>query len=225
MVARVSVVSVVDAVADDLRALVLRGELTAGDGLTESDVAARYDVARPTAKAAIEKLVSESLLRRTSHRTARVVALGVDDVRDIYRTRGFLERGAIRRLAENRSVPPEAVRANREILLVGNTSSQDIVEPDMRFHMSLVDALGSERTSRRYRGLVSEVKLCMSQLQGQQLLAAEVIAADHQDILDHIEAGDADKAVGLLDDHLERASERLVGALDDLSPAATAERP
>ena len=225
MVARVSVVSVVDAVADDLRALVLRGELTAGDGLTESDVAARYDVARPTAKAAIEKLVSESLLRRTTHRTARVVALGVDDVRDIYRTRGFLERGAIRRLAENRSVPPEAVRANREILLVGNTSSQDIVEPDMRFHMSLVDALGSERTSRMYRGLVSEVKLCMSQLQGQQLLAAEVIAADHQDILDHIEAGDADKAVGLLDDHLERASERLVGALDGLSPAATAERP
>jgi DNA-binding GntR family transcriptional regulator len=218
-------VSVVDAVADDLRALVLRGELTAGDGLTESDVAARYDVARPTAKAAIEKLVSESLLRRTTHRTARVVALGVDDVRDIYRTRGFLERGAIRRLAENRSVPPEAVRANREILLVGNTSSQDIVEPDMRFHMSLVDALGSERTSRMYRGLVSEVKLCMSQLQGQQLLAAEVIAADHQDILDHIEAGDADKAVGLLDDHLERASERLVGALDGLSPAATAERP
>lgn len=214
MPTHVHVVSVVDAVAEDLRSLVLRGELAPGDGLTESDVAVRYDVARPTAKAAIEKLVTESLLRRGTHKTARVVQLGADDVRDIYRTRGFLERGAIRHLARGRSVPSDARTANREILEVGDGSSLAIVDPDMRFHSALVDALGSPRTSRMYSGLVSEVKLCMSALQGQQLLSAELIAGDHQKILDQIERGNADRAVALLDEHLERASERLISAME-----------
>ena len=53
MVARVTVQSVVDAIADDLRTSVLTGELQPGDALTEAEVAARYDVARATAKAAI----------------------------------------------------------------------------------------------------------------------------------------------------------------------------
>jgi hypothetical protein len=46
------------------------------------------------------------------------------------------------------------------------------MEPDMRFHAAMIEALGSARTSRMYAGLVSEVKLCRSQLQGQKLLSA-----------------------------------------------------
>jgi DNA-binding GntR family transcriptional regulator len=215
----IRVVSVVDAVADDLRALVLRGQLSAGDGLTETEVATRYGVARPTAKAAIEKLVSESLLRRTNHKTARVVRLNAEDVRDIYRTRGFLERGAIRKLADTRHVPAGAVAANQEIVEAGDASSLAIIEPDMRFHTSLVDALESDRTSKIYHGLVSEVKLCMLQLQGQRLLSPAVIAADHQSILDHIAAGDEEGAVTVLDQHLERARDRLVSAVQELDGA------
>ena len=214
----IRVVSVVDAVADELRALVLRGQLPGGTGLTEAEVATRYDVARPTAKAAIEKLVAESLLRRTNHKTARVVQLDADDVNDIYRTRGLLERGAVRQLARLRCTPAAAEAANREILAVGDGSSLAIIDPDMAFHTALVDAMESERTSRMYRALVSEVKLCMSQLQGQQLLSPTVIAADHQGILDRIGAGDSEGAVTALDEHLERARDRLARAVEASSP-------
>lgn len=209
----IRVISVVDAVADELRTLVLRGQLGAGAGLTEAEVATRYDVSRPTAKAAIEKLVSESLLRRSNHKTARVVQLDGEDVRDIYRTRAFLECGAVRLLARRGSSPPEAAAANKVILEAGDGSSFAVIDPDMAFHTALVDALDSERTSRMYRGLVSEVKLCMSQIQGQQLLSPAVIAGDHQSILDRIEAGDEEGAVRVLNDHLDRARERLAIAI------------
>ena len=53
MVSGLRVVSVVDAIADNLRDGILAGELMPGTALTESDVAGRYDVARPTDKAAL----------------------------------------------------------------------------------------------------------------------------------------------------------------------------
>ena len=83
MIRNIVVTSVIDAVADDLRNQVLDRVFAPDSPLTEADVAARYDIARATAKAAIERLVSEKVLVRKNHKTARVVSLGPDDVRDI----------------------------------------------------------------------------------------------------------------------------------------------
>lgn len=221
MVTRVEVVSVVEAVTADLRARVLRGELAPGTALSEAEVASRYDIARPTARAVIEALVFENLLDRRAHKTARVVLLGPDDVRDIYRTRGRMETEVLRELAAARTVPEGAVAANAEIAALGDGSPLDIVEPDMRFHSELVDAVGSRRTSRAYRSLVSEVTLCMSQVQGKNLLSTSLIAGEHRALLDFLRAGDADAAAALLSVHLGRARERLVAALGgDAGPEA-----
>lgn len=213
MVTRVTVLSVVDAIADDLRDEILRGELKPGDPLTEIDVSARYDVARATAKAAIERLVSESVLERRTHKTARVVRLGAEDVRDIYRARAYLEAEVLRQLAATRLVPTEASEANEEFRRLGDASSFEMVGPDMRFHTALVDALGNTRTSRMYRTLVSEVKLCLSQVHGRQLVHPSLLHAEHAEILTLLRAGDAEGATAVLAEHLGRARERLAEAL------------
>lgn len=207
------VTSVIDAVVDDLKAQVLAAELRPGDALTEADVAARYDVARATAKAAIERLVAEKVLVRKNHKTARVVQLGPADVRDIYRTRAYLESEVLRRLAERRQVPADARTANSEIEALWQQGVWDIIDPDMRFHTSLIDSLGSVRTSSVYESLAFEVKLCMAQLQGSQRLSPEIIVAEHAKLMELIAAGDASGAAALLDEHLARARELLAGAL------------
>jgi len=205
--------SLVDAVVDDLRGLVLSGELPPGTPLTELDVATRYDVARASARAAIERLTSDKVLVRRNHKTARVVDLGPADVRDIYRTRTYLESEVLRRLAAARTVPADARTANAEIASLWAGGSYAVVEPDMRFHTSLIDALGSERTSAMYHSLAFEVKLCMAQLQGRQRLSPAVIVAEHARLLDLIEAGDGEGAAHLLDEHLARARELLAASL------------
>jgi DNA-binding GntR family transcriptional regulator len=214
VVRNIVVTSVIDAVVEDLKTLVLARELEPDQALTEADVAARYDVARATAKAAIERLVSDKVLVRKNHKTARVVKLGPADVRDIYRTRTYLESEVLRRLAERREVPMEARLANAEIeTLWRRGGSFDIVEPDMRFHTALIDCLDSRRTSTIYGSLAFEVRLCMSQLQGSQRLSPDIIVAEHARIMELIEAGEAAGAAAMLDEHLARARELLAGAL------------
>lgn len=213
MAPRAQAISIVDAVANDLRDRILGGDLAAGAALTEIEIAATYEVARPTAKAAIEKLVAEGLLARGAHKTARVTELGPDSVRDIYRARAYLESEILRRLAAIGTIPAGAVQANLDIAAAADGSAMDVVEPDMRFHTSLVDAVGNERISKMYRSLVSEVRLCMTRVQSLKLLETGLIQAEHQRILELIAEGDGAAAAHLLDEHLARARERLVAAI------------
>lgn len=119
----------------------------------------------------------------------------------------------LRQLAAERLVPTGTREANDVIRSTPNESTFAVVKPDMAFHTALIDGVGSARTSRLYRTLTSEVTLCMTQVQGRQLLGTEMIVAEHDGLLDLIAAGDGDGAAALLDIHLSRARERLVGAL------------
>lgn len=222
MTISLQVTGVVDAVAEELRSCVLAGELAPGGAVTEAWVAERFGVARASGKAAIEKLVAEGLLQRTVHRSARVVALDEASVRDVYRTRRRIEGAALRELAAAHHAPDAAAAAHAAIAAFSGGSPVDIVEPDLAFHTAIVDALGSERTSRAYRGLIAEARLCMSQVQGRRLISVEVIVDQHGRILEALAAGDGDAAVTLLAEHLGRAEERLVDALAEGAPSPSA---
>lgn len=202
---RLPVLSVTDALAADLRLQIFRGEVSGGARLTETELAGRYEVARPTAKAAIEKLVAEGLLRRDAHKTAHVPQMGAADIEDLYFSRACMEKEAARRLALDRAVPAAVRDAQAEIAAAGDVWTVDIVEPDVRFHQALVDAVGSPRISRLYQVLMGEMRLCMAQIQTYSLTRAGVIHAEHQAIVDRIEAGDAEGAALAVTAHLERA--------------------
>ena len=176
--------SLVDSVSADLRSHLLAGGLSPGTPLGEVDVAERYGVARPTARAAIERLVRERLLTRGAHQRARVVALRADEAFDIYRTREVIESGAVRHLAGLCLAPAAAVEANARIERLLDAPPHSIVEPDMAFHSALVEELGSARLGEMYRSLVSEVLLCMSQVQDAALLSNRLIHDEHRRLLD-----------------------------------------
>jgi len=210
----IRVVGVVDAVAGALRDAILSGVLRADDVVTEASVAERFDVARPSAKAAIERVVADGLLVRTAHRSARVRSLDAPAILDVYATRARLEGAALRELASARRVPVAARDAQAEIAGHLGGSTVDIVEPDMRFHTALVDAIASERMTRAYAALVDEVRLCMTQVQGRRLVSVDTILAEHDRILARLADGDATAAVAELDGHLQRAGRRLADAIE-----------
>jgi DNA-binding GntR family transcriptional regulator len=211
--AALGIVGVVDAVTAQLRTRILGGEIRSGAPLTEAAVSQTFGVARPSAKAAIEQLVASGLLERTAHRSARVVGIDPETVRDVYRTRTRLESAALRELAARRAVPAAAVAANAEILAMEPGPDPATVDPDLRFHTALIDALDSERTGRMYRSVLDEVRLCMAQVQDRRLLDAAAIAAQHAEMLAAVAAGQGQRAADLLEAHLSSAEERLVEAL------------
>lgn len=207
------VVGVVEATSRMLRRRILDGSLAGDATVTEAWVSTEFGIARPSAKAAIEQLVAVGLLIRTAHRSARVAAIDATVVRDVYRTRARLEAAALRELAAGAVVPPAAVAANATIAALPPGPNPATVDPDILFHTALIDAIVSERTSRMYRTLLDEARLCMAQVQDRRLLDAREIAAQHLAILEAVRDRDGDLAAGLLHEHLGSAEERLISAL------------
>lgn len=205
--------SLVDALADSLRERVFT-ELAPGDSVGESEVARQYEVARPTAKAAIERLVQEGLLHRDAHRSARVPVLTAEEVTDLYFTRSCLESEVARRLASDGVVPQAAERCIRDMAEAkADGPLSGLVEPDIRFHRVLVDALESRRLSRVHGAMMGETRLCMAQVKAHHLLDPNVIIAEHTAILEAIADGDVDRAPMEVASHLDRACHALLGDL------------
>jgi DNA-binding GntR family transcriptional regulator len=205
-----SVLSLTESLTNALRARIIQGELGPGDGLAEAGLAGQYNVARPTAKAAIERLVSEGLLERAAHKSARVPIMDLARIQDMYFARKLVECEAYRLLAERRSIPQAAVRSIESLRSAADSGAvADLVDSDVRFHRALIDELKSPRITKVHGMLINEMRLCLVQVQSQKLLDPETIADEHAAILDAIGAGSGDLAAEYGRAHLDRAEAQL----------------
>ncbi|MFC5676637.1 GntR family transcriptional regulator [Aeromicrobium endophyticum] len=203
--------SVGDALAESLRERVLTEDIKAGVPVTEASVANDYQVARQTAKAAIERLVGEGLLERTAHRSARVPVLDTSQVKDLYFARGVIESRCYELLAAERRVAPAAETAHAAFATAAaGMDVAPIVDADIEFHRALVLSLGSARLARSHALIINEMRLCLAQVQSRHLLDATEIASEHETILRAIRSGDAARAGSAGLDHLAHAEEKLL---------------
>jgi DNA-binding GntR family transcriptional regulator len=226
MVSVLEVPSLVDAVQQAMRVRILDGRISPGVAVTEVSVANEFSVARTTAKAAVERLVHDGLLRRAANKSARVPVLDLAAVRDVYFSRGLLEATVMRRLAQDGLIPPDAKAAlQRFDIAVDQGEQSQVVESDVAFHRALVDSLGSDRVSRIYQSLMGEAQLCMAQMQYLRLLDPRLIAAEHAAIVAAIEARDPVLAVAMLETHLNNASSRIIAVLEKQANGHEADDP
>ncbi|MEZ5077637.1 MAG: GntR family transcriptional regulator [Solirubrobacterales bacterium] len=217
---RITPVSTVEATANALRELILDGNLEPGTRLREHEFAERLGIARHSFRAATQILIGEGLLRREPNRGVEVPILSAADVADIYKLRAALEVEAVRLVTEAGVVPVAAQRAVTELSALGeNAPWRDVVWPDQRFHMAIIEASGSERLKRAYTDLQSEIVLCLAQLRPAYDQPAEV-AAEHEELLEPIVSGDVAAAQRLMRAHLDEAVENLVELYGERSESA-----
>jgi len=192
-----------EAVYDELRSLIVEQSYLPGESITESAVALRFGVARPTAKMAIERLVTDGLLRRELHQSARVPQLDSSDIVDLFDNRAVIESAAVAGLA---AVPADAMTAHRALL----ASDEHFAANDIAFHRALVAGQPSLRLARMHALLMGEIELCIGQVQAAHLLTVSEVGAQHQGILDAITAGDAQTASSLMTEHIATSRDRLL---------------
>jgi DNA-binding GntR family transcriptional regulator len=130
--------------ARSLRDLILRGVIAPGARIVEGKWAAKLGVAQASIREALNILATEGFVEKNSGRSARVVHLSGEDIRQIYQLRGALE-GLAARLATERRVPLDPLdEAVATMTQAARQSDVDqLVQADLRFHLSLAELSGN----------------------------------------------------------------------------------
>lgn len=198
-------------IARQLREAIMYGSLPPGSQLGESELAARFEVSRGPLREAMQRLVSEGLLRSERHRGLFVIDLDADDVRDIYATRTAVERAALSLVLGGDRESAAAQLAETVTAMATAARQQDphaLSEADLHFHEVLIAASGSRRLTRMARTLLIETRMCLSRLHGTGQSAADRVA-EHNRIIEAIRDGDETTALELLQSHMDDAVRRL----------------
>jgi DNA-binding GntR family transcriptional regulator len=203
--------SITDAMYEAVRRRIINEEIRPGEKVTEARLAAEYGVARPTAKACVERLVVIGLLQRSAHKSAVVPALDASDIEDLFISREAVESASVRILAAGANVPVEADRAQNDIKIATEHGSyEQIVAADIAYHRSLVTGTGSRRLVRMYELIVGEIELTMGRYSAHKATSRASIPEEHAAILAAIRSGDPDAAAERLRTHLGAARQRLL---------------
>ncbi len=193
--------SAAEQVAAALRQSIMLAELQPGTPLTETAVATAAEVARSTARQALQLLVNQGLLVHQRNRGARVVTPSERDVRDVYRTREILETAGIL------AWPQAPLEAHQSVALATErlqdaAAEQDwetLSDRDMGFHASIVGLLASPRLDGLFANLSTEVQfyaalLYVGNREREDPLA---VSADHTAIYEAMREGEINQALQL----------------------------
>ncbi|MFB9375474.1 GntR family transcriptional regulator [Kineococcus gynurae] len=203
--------SLTDALSKAVGDRIVSGDIAPGEKVTEARLVGEYRVARPTAKACVERLTVMGLLRRTVHRTAVVPVLEAADIEDLFLSRSTVELAAVRVLAARSSTPSPALAAQLEIeAAVAAEDFDRQVQADVQFHTALVVGTGSERLRRMHEIIIGEVHLTMGLHAAHRTAPGKKIAAEHARVLKALKAGDVERAASVMRDHLDSARDRVL---------------
>ena len=190
--------STTDQVLLELRTAILAGRIKPEEPLPETALAKMFGTGRSAIREALRHLVQEGLVISEINRVARVRSIDVDDVIDVYRARTAIEVAAVTVVMEcpeklDLTEIRDALRRIREASPpdVREAPSPELIAADMNFHRALVALAGSPRLSRAHEPLAAESQMLLN---WHPVYWLSDYVADHQELLDAIEAHDPTSA-------------------------------
>lgn len=207
-------VSTTEALVGEIVTRILSGELPPGANLREVELATRFSVSRQSVREALGVLVQRGMLRREAHRGAHVPQLTRADVADIYDMRQLVESEAIRRVVSRPDSWPSIDRAVRRFdELDDDRPWAEVVQADVGFHLTLVQAAGSPRLLRLYEPIAIDMSL--AQVPVREFIAVGDMVGAHRSVYDTIASGETEAALKLLEEHLRWGFRELIDRLPD----------
>ncbi len=212
-------------VYEQLRALIVGGQIAPGTRLVEVDIAARLDVSRTPVRAALQRLQQEGyvILSPGLQQARPVVApLTQGDGREVFHVVGELEalaaEGAARLTAAvRRSLVADLRALNQELGREAEESRPDhalLQDLDERFHARYVAVGAGPRLSALHAAVKPQAqryeRLYISMLSGQMPTSV----AEHNAIIRAIRAGDPETARQAVRTNWRNAAERLATAIE-----------
>lgn len=198
-----------EAVADEIRDMIRRGDLQPGERLLEDRLAERLGVSRNPVREAIRALENTGLVEVRQRRGAYVAVLDPARAVDLLELRSVIEAFAARLAAARRT--PEQLADIRHWFEEGReaTKANDVVHAaraHREFHLAIEAAAANSYLGVAVEPLRAQTELVFSVLVDRRGLIGW---AEHVDILTAIEEGDGDRAS-------DAARKHMSSVLDDL---------
>ncbi|WP_282702564.1 GntR family transcriptional regulator [Streptomyces sp. CC219B] len=202
--------STAERVSDILRTRIADGYFPPGTRLSEDSIGGALGVSRNTLREAFRLLTHERLLVHELNRGVFVRVLTVEDVEDIYRTRGLVECAVVRGLGE----PPYGLDRLDEAVAQGQRAAREgdwngVGTANIHFHRELVSLAGSDRTDELMRSVFAELRLAFHVVDDPRRLH-EPYLVRNLEILQALRDGDRDGAERLLAVYLGDSLRRVV---------------
>jgi len=219
-----------DLVVEAIRTAILSGQLKPGDTLVERRLAEQLGVSKTPVREALIALSAAGLVNVTPNRGTVVRALDAEDVRQAYEVRALLEPWAVARTVR-RAGEAAAVSARAALTEAArHRSGSDHVPLSLanrRFHRALYAGCGNALVIaqldalQELAALGAVARIWTSWPTGRSGPAASGAThdrdqppwrtehADHEQILDAVEAGDAERAERLTRKHIRQSVQRL----------------
>ncbi|MEV6060813.1 GntR family transcriptional regulator [Nocardia asteroides] len=221
----------VDGIYQALRSDILGGRLTPGERLKFPELSERYRVSVGAAREALTKLASEGLVTTKAHQGYLVRPLSHQDLAELTQARVEIESMVLRLSVVEGDMrwEAEAVAAHH---VLERTTYRDAGDPNHPTddwsvaHAAFHNALLAGCTNRRLLGTA-----CALRQEAELYLQWSVsfgnephrdVAGEHRALLDAAVSRDADRAHGLLRDHIAHTAQLLISCASDEPNAAQA---
>lgn len=197
-----------------LRDVIIRGDFSPGERISESEIARSYGVSRQPVRETFIRLAEEGLLVIRPQRGTIVTKISYSAVLDARFLREAIEADIAKILA---SAPdPDLIRELRAQLedqkAVVRTNPQDFIELDEKFHRTLADAAGKRGAWRLIEGLKSQMDRVRFLSLGH--FPVKKLIEQHRLVVERIESGDATGADAAIRHHLREVLSDLPEILD-----------
>lgn len=212
----VSRVKIADSVTDEIRQLILSGEIADGSPLRQDALAEQMGTSRIPVREALSRLESEGLVASFPHKGYVVTGLSRSDIEELFDLRTMLEpdliRHAIAKMTEDDLARATTILAEYDAaLLTGDVDTWG--DLNRQFHMALYAPSGRSKTLDIVRGLLVNAdrytRLVLTVGYG-----IDKAQEDHGGLLDLCRRGLVNQAVALTRDHIERTGADLLEMLD-----------
>jgi DNA-binding GntR family transcriptional regulator len=198
----------VQSICHALRSAILEQALRPGMKLPEDTIGEQFGVSRTLVREALKRLAVEGLIEIKLNRGASVAYPTLDEARDVFEVRRMLERLVVQSLAGRLS---QAQIMLLETCIQNEDDARDRNGPESirlagEFHTLLSGMTGNVLLDRYVLEVCSRCSLILA-LYGRPH-SSECAVNEHRQLVDALRQGDADKAMALMDRHLEDVAAR-----------------
>lgn len=203
-----------DRLAREIRSLLISGELTPGQRLSEAAFSERFDVSRNSLREAFRLLTKDGLVRHEANRGVFVAVPNMATIIDIYRVRRMVECGALRQ-SWPRHAAVAAMHEAVEKAKLGREAMDwvDVGSSNMRFHSAVVDLADSTRLSEFYERIAAELRLGFGLLANPEQLHAPFVELN-ENILRLVEDGKPNEAASEMEVYLTLSERTVLKSLE-----------